>query len=767
MALGGGHTNPIDFLQAVLAALIFRYTNTARVHIEVRSDQRRINEFDLAGDSTANSLMGSDRRETTKSHPVVQAAIAVGDGYPGESAAEMTLSVRATSPESTDVDFSFQSGVCSQESANRLVRHFGYLAQAMSENPSACISQINILSESEIETILVGWNNTTSHVTEYQCLHDAFEAQADERPNDIAVIHGDKMWSFGEINGFANRLANHLIGIGVGPDVRVGVCLDQSPEFLISIIGIMKAGGAYVPLDPEYPYDRLKQMIDGVECKAMITCERVAAKNSFLHGVTQQIFLIDTLMRSGVSADLVDNLDNPIGGATADNLCYVIHTSGSTGSPKPIALCHGGVLNNLADLNSRFDVGPGDALLALSSTSFDMSVYEFLGMALAGGTVVVPDDDGGYHPATWVRLLRHHQITVWNSAPPLVELLLDYLETTNDTEPLPVRLCMTGGDWVPSTLPKRFRKSAPDLRFVAVGGATEASVSSTFFEAPISAVPTRAHLPLGQPLANQRTYILDQQMLPVPIGIAGELCLAGKGLARGYLDCPEATAERFIEWSFSGEPPERIYRTGDMARFMPDGVIEMLGRKDFQVKIGGRRIELGEIETTLANHPDVKHAVVLAIRNSSNAGSLIGYVIPNRPQVSINTLLETLREKLPKYMIPTTIELLDSFPLTPNGKVDRNALSTSGGLEKLAVAHETTADWESIVVTAWEDVLGVEMTADDNFFDGGGDSISAIKSLARIDGRIKLADIYRNPTPAALSSYLLKKYGQPATGLTV
>lgn len=761
VAFGVRQANPIDFLQAVLAALIYRYTNAARIYIEVRAGQCKVNEFALEANSTADNLMGADCRETTMAQNVVHAVIIVGDGRPRASATQIVLSVRAISPESADVEFSFQPGACDWDSANRFVGHFDALAQEMSRNSSSFISRINILPESETEYLLVRWNDTTAHLTEFQCLHEAFEAQVDDCPSAIAVIQGDRLWSFGEINGYANLLARHLIGIGVGPDIRVGVCLDKSPEFLISIIGIMKAGGAYVPLDPDYPNDRLKRMVDGVECKAIITSESVAKKNLLMHGVTEQIVFIDTVVRSAVSTSSDSVIDNPIGGATAGNLCYIIHTSGSTGSPKPIALCHGGVLNNLADLNSRFGVGNDDSLLALSSTSFDMSVYEFLGMTLAGGTVVVPDDDGGYNPATWVQLLLRHQVTVWNSAPPMVELLLDYLETANDVDALPLRLCMTGGDWVPSSMPERFRKVAPGLRFVAVGGATEASVSSTFFEAQVSGKTLGAHLPLGRPLANQRAYILDQEMMPVPIGIAGELYLAGKGLGRGYLERPEATAERFIEWSFLGRPPERVYRTGDMVRYLPDGDIEMLGRKDFQVKIGGRRIELGEIETTLARHPDVKHVVVVAMRNSSSAGTLVGYVVPTRSLVSTDSLFATLREALPKYMVPTTIELVESFPLTPNGKVDRKALSTSDWVRKVATPHNPRGDWESIVVAAWEDVLGVEMTSDDNFFDGGGDSISAIKSLARIDGRIRLADIYKNPTPAALSGYLQEKYGEP------
>jgi amino acid adenylation domain-containing protein len=361
------------------------------------------------------------------------------------------------------------------------------------------------------------------------------------------------------------------------------------------------------------------------------------------------------------------------------DLCYVIHTSGSTGEPKPIALCHQGVANNVADLNSRYEVGPGDAVLALSSPSFDMSVYEFLGMTAAGGTVVVPETGRAHDVAHWAELLDAHRVTVWNSAPALLDLLVGHLEQHPPAGPLGLRLALLGGDWIGVRLPDRLRALAPGARFIALGGATEASIHSTLFEVQCTD-PAWTAIPYGRPMANQRTYILDEARRPVPVGVAGELYLAGDGLARGYLDRPDQTRQRFCQWSYGEVAGERLYRTGDLARFRSDGVIELLGRADSQVKIQGVRVELGEVEAVLRRHPGVQDAVAAAPGPTDGDRQLVGYVVPREgPAPTAEDLHAHAARWLPAVMVPARFLVLDTLPLSPNGKVDRRALRALPG----------------------------------------------------------------------------------------
>ncbi|MFI0263052.1 amino acid adenylation domain-containing protein [Streptomyces sp. NPDC017056] len=665
--------------------------------------------------------------------------------------------------EASKVTLSFDAAGFDDAYADRISGHYKVLLDHMVSTPDAPVARLNILTAQETDTMLRAWNATDTRLTEDSCLHQAFEARAAEAPDAVAAVFGTEAWSFDTVNRRANELAHRLIELGVGPDARVGIHLEKSPDLLVAILGVLKAGGAYVPLDPKYPRDRLARMVLGTGCEVMISSR--ALDRTFLSEVRHHLLVDDLGSRPGAPAG------NPVTGVRPDSLCYVIHTSGSTGTPKPIALCHRGVLNNLADLNARYGVGPRDSVLALSSPSFDMSVYEFLGITIAGGTVVIPDAEAGYHPASWWELVDRHRVTVWNTAPPLIELFLDFVETGGDARPLPLKLCMTGGDWVPATMPARFRKVAPQLRFVALGGATEASIHSTAYEWDASEEWSSGHLPYGRPLANQRTFILDERMMPVPVGVPGELYLAGVGLARGYLNRPQETSERFVRWSCGDHLEERLYRTGDMARFRPDGLIEILGRKDFQVKINGIRVELGEIESTLAAHPAVQRAVVVSRTAPDGHVTLVAYVTAKRGGTpDYASLFDALHARLPKHMIPSSIDVVESLPLNKNGKVDRRALSSPAYGSATAPplpqqGPQQTGSWYRVVLDAWRDVLGVDhLDGRDDFFENGGDSMKAIRSMVRIDRRLGVSDIYDHPTASALADHLAERYGeQPET----
>jgi amino acid adenylation domain-containing protein len=356
---------------------------------------------------------------------------------------------------------------------------------------------------------------------------------------------------------------------------------------VIAALATLKAGGAYVPVDPEYPAERVAFVLADSAAPVVIT-DTARAAGLPAHCAT--VVRVD-----GAEAVTIAGRPEtrPETAVTPDDPCYVIYTSGSTGTPKGVVLRHRGVLNNLCDLDARFAVGPRDSVLALSSPSFDMSVYELLGVPGAGGSVVIPEPELLRDPAHWSELLVEHGITVWNSAPSLLDMLLDHLEQSTDPHPATLRLVLLGGDWIPVGMPARIRAVAPVAQVVSLGGATEASIHSVVY--PIGEVdPEWTAIPYGRPMANQEAYILDEQMQPVPVGVPGELHLGGVGLASGYLNRPELTTQKFPVWR-----GRTVYRTGDLARWRRDGVIELLGRKDFMVKVNGLRIELGEIESVL------------------------------------------------------------------------------------------------------------------------------------------------------------------------
>lgn len=743
----GGELSRTSTLMAALAALVHRYTALELVALD-RQDGQDTVFLNVTDESTTIDLVDGIRT-APRSGPE-PAPFAVSTGH------ELVLHA---DPASSRVTLSFDAARFDDAYADRVAGHYKVLLERMASTPDAPVARLNILTPDETDTMLRAWNDTDALLTEDICLHHAFEARAAKAPDAVAAVFGAESWSYDEVNRRANALAHRLIELGVGPDVRVGTHLDKTPDLLIAILGVLKAGGAYVPLDPAYPRDRLERMVIGTGCEVMITSRGL---DRILPTRVRHHLLLD---EPGATPGEPDR--NPVTAVRPDSLCYVIHTSGSTGTPKPIALRHRGVLNNLADLNARYGVGPEDAVLALSSPSFDMSAYEFLGITLAGGKVVIPDAEAGHHPASWRDLVDRHHVTVWNTAPPLIELFLDAVEISRDARPLPLKLCMTGGDWVPSTMPVRFRKAAPDLRFVALGGATEASVHSTAFEWDASQEWAGGHLPYGRPLANQRTYILDRRMMPVPVGVVGELYLAGVGLAREYLGRPRETAERFVPWSCGDHVSERLYRTGDMARFWPGGLIEILGRQDFQVKINGIRVELGEIESVLAALPGVKRAVVVSREAPDGHTTLVGHVTAERRgTLDYAPLFDALHERLPKHMVPASIEIMDSLPLNKNGKVDRVALSSTppvGEATGRTPRREPAraGNWQQVVSDAWRDVLGVgHLDGHDDFFDRGGDSMKAIRSMVRIDRRLRLTDIYEHPTVSALSGHLAERYGE-------
>ncbi|WP_107051256.1 non-ribosomal peptide synthetase [Streptomyces sp. NRRL S-1022] len=746
-----------DLLVACFAALLHRLTGQDLIAIATPDG---ITGHAVAVDSTATGLVAGRTPVPPTAHRGTPAvAVAHGAAPQDVPPYELHLALDRQNDEWA-AELRYDERLFTADTARRVLSHLRTLTESALREPHTPVSRLALLTAEETHRVLTEWNDTSADLPHDTCLHTAFEGRAAADPGAPAVVHGSRTWSYGEVNAAANRLAHRLRQAGVGPDVRVGLCLERSATLLCAVLGILKAGGAYVPLDPDYPTQRLTAMLEGTSCAVVVTDRlRATVLPAPSPGTERLVVLADGLL-DGTEPELADQPETDPGGtAGPDDLCYVIHTSGSTGLPKPIALRHRGVVNNLADLNSRYSVGPSDRVLALSSPSFDMSVYEFLGITAAGGTVVVPEADRAKDVAYWARLFAQHDVTVWNSAPALLELLTEHLEHTGGAALTRLRLVMLGGDWVPVSLPDRVRTLAPDVRFIVLGGATEASIHSTLYEV-VETDPTWTSIPYGRPMANQRAYVLDDAAQPVPPGVVGELHLAGTGLARGYLERPDLTAERFLNWSH-GEVRDRLYRTGDLARWRPDGVLELLGRKDFQVKLHGLRVELGEIEAVLRAHPAVREAVVTAREDAGGGRQLVAHAVPHPgPAPRPDELRAHLAKALPSYMVPAAVLVLDELPLNANGKLDRKALVALAPTPDepgpgAAATEAPVGAWEEYIAAVWQDVLHVDAVGrDDDFFALGGDSMSALRCLTRIGNGLRWPDLFRHPTVRGLADHL-------------
>jgi len=464
---------------------------------------------------------------------------------------------------------------------------------------------------------------------------------------------------------------------------------------------------------------------------------------------------------------------------TPDDLAYVIYTSGSTGLPKGVAISHRGAVNTICDINERLGVGAGDRVLAVSAFNFDLSVYDIFGILAAGGTLVMPwGDDRRRDPAHWVELMRANQVTLWNSVPTFMGMLVAYLSGQASKVPSSLRLVLLSGDWVPVDLPAQIKALWSKAKVISLGGPTETSIWSVFY--PIEKVePTWKSIPYGKPMTNQQLHVLSELLAPSPVWVPGELYIGGTGLAKGYWQDEEKTSKSFIIHPVT---QERLYKTGDLGRYWPDGNIEILGRSDFQVKVNGYRIELGEIEAALKQHPAVKDVVVTAVGSEGGNKQLVAYVVPE-PEAASNIfevleaevektqqqqfkpLQKYLSMKLPEYMVPSAFMLLDALPLTPNGKIDRRALpardfsSLNSNSENLVLPRNTT---EEQLAAIWGEILGIEQVGVfQDFFELGGDSLLATKIIVRVRDifsvELPLGNLFASPTVAGIAEYINKQ----------
>jgi len=577
-----------------------------------------------------------------------------------------------------------------------------------------------------------------------QLLHSGIEAHASAFPHDTAVIAGDVRLSFGELNARANEVAGCLADAGVCRSRRVAVVMKKGWEQVVGVLAILKAGGAYVPLDGDLPPLRLRQMLDLVEAPVALTQTALASDLDF--GPAIRCLAVD----EGTGA-----ADFPAGAADVApaDLAYVIFTSGSTGIPKGVMVTHEAAMTTIRDVNRRFGLQRGDRVLGLSSLSFDLSVWDLFGVLGCGGAVVLPDVAADRDPRVWAQLVREHSVTVWNSVPMFLEMLVDYLNDDRRSLGSSLRLVLLSGDWIPIKLPSRFRELVPSARLVSLGGATEAAIWSIFYE--IGDVdPSWDSIPYGRALTDQTVEVLDNDLRQLPPCLPGDLYIGGRSLALGYFKAPDLTHAAFV---VNERTSERLYRTGDRGRLLPDGNIQFLGREDKQVKIGGFRVELGEIEAALQQHPSVRLAVVTTAGHPRQPTSLAAYLASDSKRLNGEELNAFLAERLPRYMIPSTFTILRQLPLTENGKVDRHELLTIFPPERLR--DPPKSPFEKMVARTWETVLGrSKIGRDVNFFQLGGDSLRMTRVAVALREKLgyepPLELLFAKPTIAELAAAL-------------
>jgi amino acid adenylation domain-containing protein len=658
-------------------------------------------------------------------------------------------------PESIIGRLEYNTDLFDANTISRMIGHFQTLLEGIVTNREQRVSELPLLTEQEQHQLLFEWNNTTKEYPQDKCIHQLFEEQVERSPDAVAVVFEGEQLTYLQLNAKANQLAHHLQSLGVEPDVPVGICVERSIEMVVGILGILKAGGAYVPLDRSYPEERIAFMLENAQVRVLLT-QRQLIESLPLHQAS--LICLDTDWQ--VIARQSE--ENPAIGVTPDNLAYVIYTSGSTGKPKGVTMSHHSLSNLIQWQVENSTASIGTKTLQFSPISFDVSFQEIFSTWCAGGTLVLILEEIRRDPVQLLRFLASEEIA--RLFLPFVALQqLAEVADGHEAVPTSLREVITAGEQLKIT--RQIANWFTKLKNCTLHnqyGPSESHVVTAF---TLTDSPSYwpALPPIGRPIANTQIHILDAQLQPVPIGVPGELYIGGIALALCYLNRPDLTDQRFIPNPFTNKPGERLYKTGDKARYLPDGNIEFLGRIDYQVKIRGFRIELGEVEAMLAQHPQVQEAVVICREDIPGNKYLAAYVVPKVEALSsassptISELRSFLKAKLPDYMVPGAFVFLEAMPLTPNGKVDRRALpapdSSRRELEDKFVAPSTPT--EEIVAAIWAEVLGLQQVGiNDNFFELGGHSLLATQIISRIREAFKielpLRHLFEAPTIASL-----------------
>ena len=627
----------------------------------------------------------------------------------------------------------------------RALAHFHTMLEGIAAHPDQAIRKLPLLEESERHQLLVEFNSTAREYPTNVSLHQFFERQVERTPDATALIFEDHHLTYRELNGRANQLAHRLRTLGIGPDDLVGVCAHRSLEMVVALYGVLKSGGAYVPLDPDYPQDRLAGMVEDAHCKVLLMQERLL---STLPSYSGHVIALDHDWLQ-IANESKENLPVVTKGK---NLAYAIYTSGSTGKPKGVPNVHEAIVNRLLWMQDEYGLAEGDRVLQKTPYSFDVSVWEFFWPLMAGACLVVAKPDGHKDPAYLAKIIQQRQITALHFVPSMLQIFLETEEVDNCRS---LRRVFCSGEALPYEVQQRFFKLLR-AELHNLYGPTEAAVDVTYWWC--RADYSRTLVPIGKPVANTQIYLLDQHLEPVPMGVVGELHIGGVQLARGYLNRPELTAEKFIRDPFSIKAGARLYKTGDLARYLPDGNIEYLGRVDHQVKIRGFRIELGEIEAALDRHPAVRQSVVMAREDDPGNKRLVAYLVSDGEAPKVEELREHLRTSLPEFMIPAAFVVMDSLPLSSNGKVNRHALPApqiTRSQEQDSAAPRNPI--EEQIARTWAEVLRVpQIGINDDFFTVGGHSLLATQVIARIRQAfgvdVPLRAIFESPTIAGLAA---------------
>jgi amino acid adenylation domain-containing protein len=634
------------------------------------------------------------------------------------------------------------------DTIERMLGHIQTLLEAIAKNPFQKLSQFPLLTNAERHQLLVKWNDTYSEYPKDKCIHELFEEQVEKTPDAVAVVFENQKLTYQELNNRANQLAHHLQTLGVGPEVLVGICINRSVEMMVGLLGILKAGGAYVPLDPTYPQERLAYMLEDSQLPILLTQQQLLEK---LPEHQAQTICLDTDWQS-----LTDyTQQNPCSKAKPDNLAYIIYTSGSTGKPKGTMIVHSGMVNYLSWCTKTYNVADGEGSTVNSSIGFDATITSLFSPLLVGRKVVLLPEEEEIE-ALKAALCSGTKFSLVKITPAHLEILSHLL--ADEQVKIQTQAFIIGGEALSEKVTSFWQQYAPHTRLINEYGPTETVVGCCIYEVGQQSFPG-GNIPIGRPIANTELYILDNHLQPVPVGVVGELYIGGAGVARGYLNRPELTSERFISNPFTNS---KLYKTGDLARYLSDGNIEYLGRIDHQVKVRGFRIELGEIEALIAQHPNVASTTVIAREDQPGHKSLVAYVVPRQKKVvNGHQLHQFLQERLPDYMIPSAFVQLETLPLTPNGKVDRKALPAPN-ISDINVSGDFIPPCDDIEVQLaqiWENLLNVRpIGVKDNFFHLGGHSLLVVRLMAQIQEHfginLPLATILQNPTIAQIAATL-------------
>jgi amino acid adenylation domain-containing protein len=628
----------------------------------------------------------------------------------------------------------------------RMFQSFQMLIEDAMIRPDSPVSGLQLMTQEEQHHIVNELNQTKLDFPRGKCIHQLFETQVEKTPEAVAIIQDDTAVTYFELNRRTNVLAKHLQTLGVGPEVRVGIFMEKSSKIVEALLAVLKAGGTYVPINTSFPSERVQFILDDANVSMLLTnIHHEPSGNNNLHvvNVNDKLFSTET-----------DCL-NPQTNVTDEDFAYIIYTSGSTGKPKGVMVNHSALVNFLWSMRIQPGINKDDRLLTVTPISFDIAALELFLPLIVGATVVIVSDETTTNPFLLSEAISHYQVNMMQATPATWQLLIE-----SGWPGVGGLKALCGGDVLTRKLADQLLDRIGSLWNMY--GPTETTIWSSLCEIKKGDTP----ITIGKPIGNTQLYILDAYLQPMPVGVVGELHIGGEGLARGYLNHPHLTREKFILDCFSSKPAARLYKTGDRARYLPDHTIEILGRLDYQVKIHGHRIELGEIESALMQHPSINKAIVITRTETSGEKRLVAYFVPiNDECPDTDELRDFIRKKLPAYMIPVVFIRLDSLPLTPNGKIDRKALPVPGDVRELRGYITPGNETEKILTAIWKNVLEIEQVGiHDNFFDLGGASIQSLQIVAHANMaglQISAENIFEHQTIAELAALIKQNINDP------